>query len=283
MYSDLNGNHPVRRSSRTNGHNGSTSATSVLTLERPIVPQETPAKVARQAVIVAGGQGVRLRPYTTLIPKPLVPIGDKYSILEIVLLQLAEQGFEKVTLAIGHLGNLIRAFVGDGSQWGIEVSYLQETSPLGTMGPALMVLDQCPENFLVMNGDILTDIDYGDLLETHIESKAPLTIATNERETRIEFGVLDLVNNAVTSFREKPTMTYAVSMGVYAVSRSALLRYPAGLALGFDDLIIDLLERGENPASYPFSGYWLDIGRPDDYDRANLEFESVKSTLLRHL
>ena len=293
MYSDLNGTHPDRRSSgsnghnRSNGHNGSTSATGLLTLERPVVTPvkqvETPTKVARQAVIVAGGQGVRLRPYTTLIPKPLVPIGDKYSILEIVMLQLAEQGFEKVTLAIGHLGNLIRAFVGDGSQWGIEVSYLQETSPLGTIGPALMVLDECPENFLVMNGDILTDIDYGDLLETHIESKAPLTIATNERETRIEFGVLDLVNNAVTSFREKPTMTYAVSMGVYAVNRDSLLRYPAGLPLGFDDLIIDLLERGESPASYPFSGYWLDIGRPDDYDRANLEFESVKSSLLRHL
>jgi mannose-1-phosphate guanylyltransferase len=283
MYSDLNGTHPDRRSSPTNGHNGSTAATGLLTLERPIVERKTPAKVARQAVIVAGGQGVRLRPYTTLIPKPLVPIGDKYSILEIVMLQLAEQGFEKVTLAIGHLGNLIRAFVGDGSQWGIEVSYLQETSPLGTIGPALMVLDEFPENFLVMNGDILTDIDYGDLLETHIESKAPLTIATNERETRIEFGVLDLCNNAVTSFREKPTMTYAVSMGVYAVNRQSLLRYPAGLPLGFDDLIIDLLERGESPASYPFSGYWLDIGRPDDYDRANLEFESVKSSLLRHL
>jgi mannose-1-phosphate guanylyltransferase len=287
MYSDLNGTHPDRRSSRSNGHNGSTSATGVLTLERPtvtpVLKKETPTKVARHAVIVAGGQGVRLRPYTTLIPKPLVPIGDKYSILEIVMLQLAEQGFQKVTLAIGHLGNLIRAFVGDGSQWGIEVSYLQESSPLGTIGPALMVLDDCPENFLVMNGDILTDIDYGDLLETHIESKAPLTIATNERETRIEFGVLDLVNNAVTSFREKPTMTYAVSMGVYAVSRQALLRYPAGLPLGFDNLILDLLERGESPASYPFTGYWLDIGRPDDYDRANLEFESVKSTLLRHL
>jgi NDP-mannose synthase len=283
MYSDLNGTHPDRRSSGSNGHNGSTAATGLLTLERPIVERKTPVKVARQAVIVAGGQGVRLRPYTTLIPKPLVPIGDKYSILEIVMLQLAEQGFEKVTLAIGHLGNLIRAFVGDGSQWGIEVTYLQESSPLGTMGPALMVLDECPENFLVMNGDILTDIDYGDLLETHIESKAPLTIATNERETRIEFGVLDLCNNAVTSFREKPTMTYAVSMGVYAVNRQSLLRYPAGLPLGFDDLIIDLLERGETPASYPFSGYWLDIGRPDDYDRANLEFESVKSTLLRHL
>jgi NDP-mannose synthase len=282
MYTDLNGTYPDRRSTSLLDHNGS-SATGVLTLERPVVTQNSLPKVARQAVIVAGGQGVRLRPYTTLIPKPLVPIGDKYSILEIVLLQLAEQGFQKVVLAIGHLGNLIRAFVGDGSQWGIEVTYLQESSPLGTIGPALMVLDDCPEDFLVMNGDILTDIDYGDLLETHIESKAPLTIATNERETKIDFGVLDLCNNEVTSFREKPTMTYAVSMGVYAVSRSALLRYPAGLPLGFDDLIIDLLGRGESPASYPFSGYWLDIGRPDDYDRANLEFESVKSSLLRHL
>ncbi len=285
MYSDLNGTHPDRRSSASPGRNGSSSAAGVLTLERPVMTPivEHKTKVARHAVIVAGGQGVRLRPYTTLIPKPLVPIGDKYSILEIVLMQLAAQGFEQVTLAIGHLGNLIRAFVGDGSQWGIEVSYLQESSPLGTIGPALMVLDDCPENFLVMNGDVLTDIDYGDLLDTHIESKAPLTIATNERETRIDFGVLDLCNNAVTSFREKPTMTYAVSMGVYAVSRQSLLRYPAGLPLGFDDLIIDLLEGGENPASYPFSGYWLDIGRPDDYDRANREFESVKSSLLRHL
>jgi NDP-mannose synthase len=283
MFTDLNGTYPDRRSTTRPSHNGSSGSTGVLTLERPAFAEKTLPKTTRQAVIVAGGQGVRLRPYTTLIPKPLVPIGDKYSILEIVLLQLAEQGFGKVTLAIGHLGNLIRAFVGDGSQWGIEVSYLQETSPLGTIGPALMVLDDCPDNFLVMNGDILTDIDYGDLLETHIESKAPLTIATNERETKIDFGVLDLCNNAVTSFREKPTMTYAVSMGVYAVSRQALRRYPAGLPLGFDDLIIDLLKRGESPASYPFSGYWLDIGRPDDYDRANNEFESVKSSLLRHL
>ena len=232
---------------------------------------------------MAGGLGVRLRPYTTLLPKPLVPIGEDHSILEIVLRQLAEQGFDKAILAIGHLGHLIHAYVGDGSQWGIEVEYFQEESPLGTIGPALMLVDACPDDFLVMNGDILTNINYADLLQTHIDAKAPLTIATYERETRIDFGVLDVSGDEVTRFREKPTMKYAVSMGVYAVARRTLRGYTPGTPLGFDGLITDLLERGEHPACYPFAGYWLDIGRPDDYDRANLEFDTIKSSLLRDL
>jgi NDP-mannose synthase len=283
MYTDRRATYPDRRSATLAGRNGARSSTGVLTLDRPTPTGNEQHRLARQAVIVAGGQGIRLRPYTSLIPKPLVPIGDKYSIIEIVLRQLAEQGFDKVVLAIGHLGHLIRAYVGDGSEWGIEVEYFQETSPLGTIGPALMILDECPDDFLVMNGDILTTIDYGDLLNTHIESNAALTIATNLRETRIEYGVLDVSDNTITSFHEKPTMTYAVSMGVYAVAHRALNGYPAGSPLGFDELILDLLRRGERPASYPFSGYWLDIGRPDDYDRANAEFESIKSSLLRGL
>ncbi len=262
---------------------GATTSSGMLTLERPMVTRKRLPKTARQAVIVAGGKGIRLRPYTTLIPKPLVPIGENHSILEIVMRQLADQGFEKVILAIGHLGNLIRAYVGDGSQWGIEVEYFQETSPLGTIGPALMFLDGCPENFLVMNGDIITNIDYADLLQTHIEAKSPLTIATYERETRIDFGVLDLCDDEVTNFREKPTMTYSVSMGVYAVARRTLRRYIPGSPLGCDTLIEDLLRRRQPPASYAFNGYWLDIGRPEDYDRANLEFETIKSSLLRDL
>lgn len=269
-----------------NGHaalNGASTTTGILTLDRPARHREVRPQVARTAIIVAGGKGVRLRPYTTLIPKPLVPIGEDHSILEIVMRQLAEQGFEKVILAIGHLGNLIRAYVGDGSQWGVEVEFFEERSPLGTIGPALMFLDECPDNFLVMNGDIITNIDYGDLLQTHIDAKSSLTIATYERETRIDFGVLDVCGAEVTSFREKPTMTYAVSMGVYAVSRRMLRRYTPGLPLGFDTLIEDLLRRDQRPASYPFAGYWLDIGRPDDYDRANLEFEQIKTSLLRDL
>ncbi len=283
MFTDLKSTNGGHSPNDHVARNGAKSAPGLLTLERPAAARNNLPKTARRALIVAGGLGIRLRPYTTLIPKPLVPIGEDHSLLEIVLRQLAEQGFEKATLAIGHLGSLIHAYVGDGSQWGIEVEYFQEESPLGTIGPALMVLDECPENFLVMNGDILTNIDYADLLQTHIDSEAPLTIATYERETRIEFGVLDVCGDSVTNFREKPTMTYAVSMGVYAVARRTLRDYTPGTPLGFDGLITDLLTRGDPPASYPFSGYWLDIGRPDDYDRANLEFDSIKSSLLRDL
>ena len=142
------------------------------------------------AVILAGGKGVRLRPYTTSLPKPLVPIGDQYSILEIIMRQLAQQGFQTVTLAIGHLGQLIRAYVGDGSQWGMKVDYAVEESPLGTIGPLLMLRERLPEHFLVMNGDILTDLDFGDLLAQHRRAAAPLTVATYAREVKIDFGVL---------------------------------------------------------------------------------------------
>ena len=139
------------------------------------------------AVILAGGKGIRLRPYTTRLPKPLVPIGEEHSIMEIVLSQLAWSGFSRVTLAIGHLGELIRSYVGDGSRWGVQVDYgMPEEMPLGTMGPVLRVLDRLPENFLVMNGDVLTDLDYADLMLRHAESGSPLTVATFQRQERID-------------------------------------------------------------------------------------------------
>ncbi len=232
------------------------------------------------AVVLAGGKGVRLRPYTTRLPKPLVPIGDEFSILDIVLCQLANQGFGNVTLAIGYLGNLIRAYIGDGSRWGIEIDYASEDAPLGTIGPVLQILDQLPEDFLVMNGDILTDLDYAGLLTEHISSGAPLTVATYQREVRIDFGVLTTQDGQVVQFSEKPTIDYRVSMGVYGLSRRTLKHYPAGLPLGFDDLMLDLLARADPPRERPFGGYWLDIGRPDDYDRANVEFDRVRETLL---
>ena len=232
------------------------------------------------AVILAGGKGSRLRPYTTTLPKPLMPIGDDCSILEIVLRQLARNGFVSVTLAVGHLGQLIQALVGDGSQWGLEVDYAIEDQPLGTIGPVRQVLERLPDEFLVMNGDILTDLDYAQLLEFHRQSQAPITVATYAREVRIDFGVLETDDRLVVRFTEKPTLSYTVSMGVYAISKATLQRYPADRAFGFDDLMTDLLARGETPASFPFDGYWLDIGRPDDYDRANAEFERMRPLLL---
>lgn len=234
------------------------------------------------AVILAGGKGVRLRPYTTRLPKPLVPIGEEHTILEIVLSQLARCGFTQVTLAIGHLGHLIRACVGDGSEWGLEIGYTEpEEVPLGTLGPVLRILDQLPEQFLVMNGDVLTDIDFSDLMRQHREWGAPLTVATHERQVRIDYGVLTTRDSKVVAFTEKPTIDYQVSMGVYACSRDALTWYTPGLPFGFDELVLDMLARGTPPRHYAFQGYWFDIGRPDDYDRVNAEFGLIRGSLLK--
>ncbi|HEX6360169.1 nucleotidyltransferase family protein [Actinophytocola sp.] len=233
--------------------------------------------------ILAGGRGVRLRPYTTALPKPLVPIGEEYCILDIILRQLKMHGFTRVTLAIGHLGTLIRAFVGDGSRWGLEVDYAEEDKPLSTIGPLLNFLDRLPEHFLVMNGDVLTNLDYAALLCSHQRSLAPLTVATYQRKVKIDFGTLETVEGHIVKFREKPTLSYGVSMGVYAMSRNVLARYPKNVPFGFDDLVLDLLDRDEQPHAYDFNGYWLDIGRPDDYDEANRAFEELRPILLPHV
>jgi len=232
------------------------------------------------AVILAGGRGVRLRPYTTAFPKPLVPIGDEFAILEIVLRQLRSSGFESATIAIGHLGQLIRAYCGDGSQWGLDVRYWTEEEPLGTMGPVVANLDDLPEHFLVMNGDVLTDLDFRAVLEGHAASGDPLTVASYDRTVLIDFGVLTTADGHIASFREKPVEHFSVSMGIYAVSRETLRSYPAGEALGFDELVLDLMAAGTPPRVHPFAGYWLDIGRPDDYDRANDDWVELRSRLL---
>ncbi|MFE6993646.1 nucleotidyltransferase family protein [Streptomyces pharetrae] len=233
------------------------------------------------AVILAGGKGVRLRPYTTALPKPLVPIGDQHAILDIVLRQLSTAGFTRCTIAIGHLGQIIRAYVGDGAQWGMSIDYATEESPLGTMGPLLTLRERLPEHFLVMNGDVLTDLDYADVLQRHEDSGAPLTIATYARKVQIDFGVRTTDASRVVAFTEKPSIDYRVSMGVYGVSLTTLDGYTPGLPLGFDELVLDLLAAQRPPHAYEFDGYWLDIGRPDDYDRANAEFTSRKSLLLK--
>jgi NDP-sugar pyrophosphorylase family protein len=232
------------------------------------------------AVILAGGKGVRLRPYTTALPKPLVPIGDSHTILEIVLMQLAGCGFTSVTLAINHLGRLIRAFAGDGARWNLAVDYVEETVPLSTVGPLFGLRNRLPEQFLVINSDVLTSLDYGKLLDTHAASGADLTVATALRSTKIEFGVLDVSDQKIVGFTEKPSWTYRVSMGVYGMSRATIDPYPEGLAFGFDELVLDLLEQGRPPATHDFDGFWLDIGRPEDYDEANRSFATVRPLLL---
>ena len=228
------------------------------------------------------GQGRQAAPLHDETAQPFVPIGEEHSIMEIVLSQLAWSGFSRVTLAIGHLGELIRSYVGDGSRWGVQVDYgMPEEMPLGTMGPVLRVLDRLPEDFLVMNGDVLTDLDYADLMRRHTQEGSPLTVATFQRQQRIDYGVLTTRDGRVVEFAEKPTIDYRVSMGIYVCSKQALTGYTPGLPFGFDELVLDMLSRGTLPVEYAFDGYWFDIGRPDEYDRVNAEFGLIKGSLLK--
>jgi NDP-sugar pyrophosphorylase family protein len=238
----------------------------------------------RRAVILAGGKGSRLAPYTAVIPKPLLPIGDE-AILDLVLRQLRDFGFGDITLAVGHLAHLIQAVIGDGAKRGLTIDYHEEDQPLGTVGP-LATIDRLDKPFLVMNGDVLTSLDYGDLMDAHVASGNLLTIACHRRTVKIDFGVLHLGEEPartvpITGFEEKPELGYTVSMGVYVFDPAALEYVDDGAYMDLPDLVLRLIEAGRPVGSYLFDGYWLDIGRHDDYERANAEFESVKATLLR--
>lgn len=232
-----------------------------------------------RAVILAGGKGTRLRPYTTLIPKPLVPLGGQYSILEIILMQLAGAGFTRVTLAVNHLSNLIMAYFGDGSRWGIPLDYSLEDKPLSTIGP-LTLIDDLPERFLVMNGDILCDLDYAAFFNAHAASGAMASVSAYRREVKIDFGVLKYDRaHRLTAFQEKPSYTFDVSMGIYCLNRNVVAGLARGEAYGFDNLMLDAIKSGSHVAIRPFFGFWLDIGRPDDYQYANDNFEELAERL----
>lgn len=223
--------------------------------------------MCKHAVILAGGKGTRLKPYTAVLPKPLVPVGDM-PILEIIIRQLASHGFSHITIAVNHLAEIIKAFFGDGSKWGVCIEYSLEDKPLSTMGP-LKLINDLPENFLVMNGDVLTDLNYAALYDQHVIDKNIFTVAGYQREQKVDFGVLEVGDDGfLCGFKEKPSKSYTVSMGVYILSSISLGLIPEGTAYGFDDLMLDLIEN-KTPASVSlYDGYWLDIGRPEDYELA---------------
>jgi NDP-sugar pyrophosphorylase family protein len=232
-----------------------------------------------RAVILAGGKGTRLRPFTTLIPKPLVPLGGRYSILEIVLMQLAKAGFTHVTLAVNHLSNLVMAYFGDGSRWNIRIDYSLEERPLSTIGPLTLIRD-LPEDFLVMNGDILCDLDFAAFFREHVASGTEVSVSAFRRDVKIDFGVLQYDEaGALRSFVEKPTYSFDVSMGIYCIKRRVIERMAAGEPYGFDNLMLDGLEGGSQIRVRPFAGYWLDIGRPDDYAHADENFDELARRL----
>ena len=219
------------------------------------------------AVILAGGLGTRLRPYTIALPKPLVPIGD-YPIMEIEIRQLAQYGFSRIILAVNHQADIIKAYFGDGHKWGVSIEYSLESKPLGTMGPLHLIRD-LPDDFLVMNGDILSDINYKELFEEHVSRGELFTISAVDRTQHIDYGVLNINNDGyLCGFTEKPNYDFSVSMGVYVASSDILGFIPENEAYGFDDLMKKLIASGKTVHVRRYDGIWLDIGRPDDYESA---------------
>jgi NDP-sugar pyrophosphorylase family protein len=234
--------------------------------------------MSKRAVILAGGKGTRLRPYTVVLPKPLMPIGE-FPILEVIIRQLVRSGFDHVTMAVNHQAEIIKAFFQDGAKWGIKIDYSLEHKPLGTMAP-LRLINDLPENFLVMNGDILTDLDYAEFYAMHVKENRIFTISSYMREQLVDYGVLETRDGQLLSLIEKPRMTYEVSMGVYMMAQRTIDEIPCDAAFGFDDLMHALVKKKLDIAVRKFSGYWLDIGRPDDYAQAIDEFDSMRARFI---
>lgn len=226
-----------------------------------------------KVVILAGGKGTRLAPYTTILPKPLVPVAD-LPIVEVLLRQLAFYGFSDITLSIGHLGELIQAYFAANTRLPADVrlSYVVEPEPLGTAG-SLALIPGLAETFLVANGDVLTTMDFRRLVAYHRAQAAALTIAMHQKEVPIDLGVMEVgADSRVTAYREKPVLRYLVSMGVYVYDPSVMRHIPRGRRLDFPDLVQMLLRAGETVAAYRSDDFWLDVGRREDFARATDEF-----------
>ena len=232
-----------------------------------------------RAVILAGGRGTRLAPYSTLLPKPLMPIGDM-PILELLIRQLRRSEVERVTLAVGHLASLVMAYFGTGDRLQIPIDYSQEPEPLGTAGP-LRLATGLTNTFLVLNGDLLTDVDVRTMVAFHRRQQAAATVGVYERETLIDLGVVEMDgDHRVVGYREKPVHRHLVSMGVYVFEPSVVRHVPSAGRFDLPDLVTALLAAGERVVGYRHTGYWCDIGRPEDYQRAQEEFPSLKTRLL---
>jgi NDP-sugar pyrophosphorylase family protein len=208
-----------------------------------------------------------------------MPIGD-YPILEVVIRQLRRAGFDRVTMAVSHLGELIEAFFGNGEKWGVRIDYSREDKPLGTAGP-LGLIDDLEVDFLVMNGDILTNLDFKAFMDYHRKSGCLATIGVFNKMVKIDLGVVEVgEENHISDYVEKPELAYQVSMGVNAFDEKVLDFIPRGKYLDIPNLMKRLGKKGLTIKGYPFDGYWLDIGRKEDYEVAIDQFERMKEVFL---
>ena len=220
-----------------------------------------------KAVIQCGGMGMRLRPYTSVLPKPLMPIGSR-PVIELLLKWLRRNGIKDVYITSGYLGHLIRTFCGEGEQWNLKIRYTYEKEPLGTIGALSLIRDELDSDFLVLNGDILTDLNLNRLISTHAAHKGLVTIATSVRTTKMDYGVIEESDGVVQVFREKPVLSHLVSMGVYCMSPGVLNLIPTGVPFGFDHLMAEMLSSHQSVHVFKHEGHWLDIGRVDDFQGA---------------
>ncbi len=231
-----------------------------------------------QAIILAGGKGSRLKPFTTNIPKPLMPVDD-LPILEIVLRQLKYYGFKDVVMAVNHLAELIMAFFQKGERIKLNITYSLEEKPLSTAGPIALV-DHLDENFLVMNGDLLTTINYKDLFDFHVKYKNDITISTYKKEIKIDLGVLKLDGSKFIDYIEKPTYSFDVSMGIYIMNRKVVDLIPKNESMDMPSLILKARDKSYKVECYTGNYYWLDIGRVDDYEKASEIFREKRKEFL---
>jgi NDP-sugar pyrophosphorylase family protein len=231
-----------------------------------------------RAVILAGGRGTRLRPFTASFPKPLVPLGDT-PVVEVLIRRLVEFGITDVTLTLGHLAELIQAYFLQRKELTskLDLKFVTETAPTGTAG-SLALIEGLTETFLVMNGDLLTDIDFHALLNFHRSQQAALTIAAHRRHVKVDLGVLEFgADSRIIDYREKPEATYDVSMGIYVYEPPVLEWITPGEYLDLPSLVLRLIRDGQKVCAFPANCQWLDIGRPDDYARAQELFGAGRS------
>lgn len=231
-----------------------------------------------QAVILAGGKGTRLKPYTTILPKPLMPIGEK-AILEIVLLQLKKAGFKELIFTVGYLGELIEAYFGDGNKWGVKIRYSRENEPLGTAGPLTLIENLDPQ-FLVMNGDILCNLDYSDFMQKHLKDKRDISICCYSKDVKINLGILEFEGERLKDYIEKPVHRFKAGMGIYAVARSMVEKMPRAQYYDFPNLIRDRIKAGSEIGVFHFSDHWYDIGAVEDYQSAQDKFGNDPSIFI---
>lgn len=220
-----------------------------------------------KAVIQSGGKGTRLKPYTMVLPKPLMPVGSK-PVLELLLKWLRRNGIRDVYITTGYLGNLIQGVCGNGRQWDLDIRYTEEREPLGTIGALSLLREELDGTFLVINGDILTDLNLSAFVASHRKHSSALTIATARRTVRMDFGVIEDVAGTVVHFMEKPNLTHVVSMGVYCMEPEILRHIPTGVPFGFDDLMSCMMVRELPVRVFSHNGFWLDIGRVEDFQKA---------------